>query len=233
MCPKHLNGLSTGFLWKLFALLSFVSSESTQSFFRRLCLLLNICSFEGILDQSCTRIISFGPSAPSTYSSQVSGPSNYLFRAISAFDIFESGLRTLELSLLGHLRLRHIRVRSPDPQIISFGPAAPSIYSSQVSGPSNYLFRAISAFDIFESGLRSLELSLSTLQRLRDIRGRALIFRVASFDPIIPSENPGSNFGSLNHPFRMCPPSCQRSSINMPKSWWQYTSSDAVCQIRR
>jgi hypothetical protein len=27
--------------------------------------------------------------------------------------------------------------------------------------------------------------------------------------------------------------SYQRSSFNMPESWWQYTSSDAVCQIRR
>jgi hypothetical protein len=52
------------------------------------------------------------------------------FRASSAFDIFESGFRSLELTL--------------------FGPAAPLSYS----------FRASSAFDIFESGLRSLELTL-------------------------------------------------------------------------
>jgi hypothetical protein len=25
----------------------------------------------------------------------------------------------------------------------------------------------------------------------------------------------------------------QRSPLNIPESWWQYTSSDAVCQIRR
>jgi hypothetical protein len=137
---------------------------------------------------SVPRIISFGPAAPSTYSSQGFGPSSYLFRASSAFDIFESGLWSLELSLSGQQRLRHIRIRASVLRVFSFGPAAPLTYSSQGFGPSSYLFRASSAFDIFESGLRSLELSLSGQQRLRDIRGRASIFRASSFDPIIPLE---------------------------------------------
>jgi hypothetical protein len=122
-------------------------------FIRRFYLLLNVCSFEEILDRSCTRIIYFGPAAPSTYSSQVSRPSNYLFRANSAFETFEAGFRSLEL--------------------FPFGPAAPSRHSRQGFGPSNYFllgqqrlqeiqrrapvprissFRARSAFELFLSG---------------------------------------------------------------------------------
>jgi hypothetical protein len=99
----------------------------------------------------------FGPAAPSTYSSAGFDPSNYLFsgqqrlqhirvrasipriisfRANSAFDIFECGLRSLELSL--------------------FGPAAPSTYSSAGFGPLNRLFRASNALNIFEAGFRTL-----------------------------------------------------------------------------
>jgi hypothetical protein len=108
-------------------------------FVRRFYLLLNVCSFEEILDRSCIQIIYFGPAAPSTYSSQVSGPSNYFlsgqqrlqeircrvsapriisFRASSAFKKFDAGLRSLEL--------------------FPFGPAAPSRNSMQGFGPSNY-----------------------------------------------------------------------------------------------
>jgi hypothetical protein len=86
--------------------------------FRRLYLSLNICSFEGIFDRNCIRItffrassasilfecglrslesFSFGPAAPSTYSRQGFGPSNYLFRASSAFKIFEARLWPFEL----------------------------------------------------------------------------------------------------------------------------------------
>jgi hypothetical protein len=42
-------------------------------------------------------------------------------------------------------------------------------------GPSNCLFRASSAFKLFEAGLRSLELSFSGQQCLQVIRGRALV----------------------------------------------------------
>jgi hypothetical protein len=142
-------------------------------------------SFGGIFRS--LELSSFGPAVSSTYSSQGSGPSNYLFRASSAFDIFESGLQSLELSLSGQQRLRHIRARAPIPRIISFGPAAPSTYSSQGSGPSNFLFRASGAFDIFEPGLRSLELSLSGQRRLQRIRVRAPVPRITSFGPAAPS----------------------------------------------
>jgi hypothetical protein len=205
-------------------------------------------------------------------------PRSYLFWASSAFDVFEVGLWSLG--------------------VISFGPAAPSMYSRQDFGPSklslsgqqrlrcirgrtlvprSYLFRASSAFDVFEVGLWSLgvisfgptapsmhsrqdfgpsKLSLSGRQRLRCVRGirsRTSAPRVISFGLAAPSRrlrqvfdlsscffrlnntfrDPGSNFGPLNHLVLTCLPSYQRSSINMPEFWWHYTSSDAVCQIRR
>jgi hypothetical protein len=138
-------------------------------------------------------------------------------------------------------------------RVISFGPAAPSMYSRQDFGPSSSFFRASSAFDVFEAGLRSLEFFLSGQQRLRCIRGRASVPRAISFGPAAPSRNSrqgfnlsscffrpnntfrnsSSSFGPWNHLDLTCLPSYQRSSINMPEFWWQYTSSDAVCQIRR
>jgi hypothetical protein len=180
---------------------SLLCHPNIRRVFRRLCLSLNICSFEGIFDRNCIRITSF--------------------RASSAFNIFEAGLRSLELSLLGQQRLQDIRGRASVPRIISFGPAAPSTYSRQGFGLSNYLFRASSAFKIFEAGLRSLELSLSGQQRLQDIRGRASVPRIISFGPAAPSrysrpgfgpsnclfgpvvtsKNSNSNCGPSNHPF--------------------------------
>jgi hypothetical protein len=50
---------------------------------------------------SVPRIVSFGPAAPSKYSRQGFGPSNCFFRASSAFKIFEAGLWSLKLFLLG------------------------------------------------------------------------------------------------------------------------------------
>jgi hypothetical protein len=132
--------------------LSFASFESVPSFSRRFC-------------PFTLRVNSFGPAAPSMYSRQDFGPSklslsgqqclrcirgrtlvprSHLFRASSAFDVFEAGLWSLE--------------------VISFGPAAPSMhsgYSKQDFGPSSYLFRASSALEAFEAGLQPLGLSLS------------------------------------------------------------------------
>jgi hypothetical protein len=165
------------------------------------CLLLNICFFEEILDRSCTRIA--------------------FFRASSAFDLFEAGLRSLELSLSGQQRLRYVRGRTSVPRTIAFGPAAPSICSRQDFGPSNRLFQASSAFKMFEAGLRSLESTLSGQQRLQDIRGRAsgpqiVFFRASSafeildpsfslssclFGSVVASENSSSSCEPLIHPF--------------------------------
>jgi hypothetical protein len=104
--------------------------------------------------------------------------SNCLFRASSAFKIFKTGLRSLELSFLGPQRLQDIQGKASVPRIVSFGPAAPSRYSRPDFGPSNCLFgptapsrylrpdfgpsnclfRASSASNIFEAELRILEL---------------------------------------------------------------------------
>jgi hypothetical protein len=122
MYPLHSDGLSTGSLSRSFLLLTFVPPEYTQSFSMTLFfaehLLLrgNFRSLElSLSGQQCLphirgwasvpRIISFGPAVPSTYSRPGFGPLNYFFRASSAFKIFEAGLRSLELSLLGQQRL--------------------------------------------------------------------------------------------------------------------------------
>jgi hypothetical protein len=208
MYPLHSDGLSTEFPSRSFMLLSFAPSEYTQSF---------------------STTLSFAPSR------------EFLVEIV------------FELSLLGQQRLQNIRGRALVPRIISFRPAAPSRYSRQGFGPSNCFFRASSAFETFEAGLRSLESSfrassafklfearlrslellLSGQQRLRAIRGWASILRVIFFGLVIPSENSGLSCRPLNHLLRTFLLSYQRSSINMPESWWQYASSDAVCQIRR
>jgi hypothetical protein len=103
--------------------------------------------------------------------------SNCLFRASSAFKIFEAELRSLEFF---------------------FRLAAPSRYSGQDFSPSNYLFRARSAFKIFGAGLRSLELSFSGPQRLRDIRGRSSVPWIVPFGPVAPSRYSRPDFGSSN-----------------------------------
>jgi hypothetical protein len=54
------------------------------------------------------------------------------------------------LFLSGQQRLQDIRGRASVPQIVSFGPAAPSRYSRQGCGPLNHPFRACSATMLFE-----------------------------------------------------------------------------------
>jgi hypothetical protein len=158
MYPLHSDGLSTGFPSRSSVFLSFVPPEYTQSF-------STILSF-------AEHLLLRGNFISKLYSS-------YLSRASSAFKLFEAGLRPLELSLSGQQHLQGIRGRASAPRVISLGPAAPSRHSRQGFGPSNYLFRASSAFRIFEAGLRSLELSLSGQQRLRDIQSQASDLRVA------------------------------------------------------
>jgi hypothetical protein len=131
--------------------------------------------------------VSFGPAAPSSYSRSDFGPSNHLFRASSAFKLYEAGLRSLESSLSGQQRLQVILGRTSVPRIVSFGLAAPSSYSRPDFGPSNRLFRASSAFKLFETGLRSLESSFSGQQHLQVIRGRTSVPRIIFFGPEVPS----------------------------------------------
>jgi hypothetical protein len=159
MYPWHSGGFLAESPSRSFLLLSFMPPEYTQSFTTTLFFVERLL-FRG--NFRSLELSLFGPAAPSTYSSQGCGPSNYLFRASSAFDIFESGIWSLELSLSGQQRLRHIRVRALVPRIISFGPAAPSTYSRQDFGPSGYFSRASSTFETSEAGPRSVELLLST-----------------------------------------------------------------------
>jgi hypothetical protein len=123
---------------------------------------------------------------PSSYLGLDFGPSNCLLRASSAFKLFGAGLRSLELSSLGQQCLPVIRGWASVPRIIFFGPAVPSSYSRLGFGPSNCLLRASSAFQLFEAGFRSLELSSS----------------VVFFGTAVPSKYSSLNFDPSNHLFR-------------------------------
>jgi hypothetical protein len=83
---------------------------------------------------------------------------DFFFRVSSTLKLFEAGLRSLELSFSGQQYPQVIRGRAAVPRIVFFGPAVPSSYSRSGFGPANRLFRASSAFKLFEVGLRSLEL---------------------------------------------------------------------------
>jgi hypothetical protein len=119
---------------------------------------------------SVPRIVFFGPAVPSNYSRPGFGPSDCLFRASSAFKLFEIGLRSLELSFSGQQCLQVIRGWASVPRIVFFGPTVPSSYSRLGFGPLNCLLWASSAFKVFELELRSFESSLSGQQRLYTIR---------------------------------------------------------------
>jgi hypothetical protein len=127
---------------------------------------------------------------------------NCLFRASSAFKLFEAGRRSLELSFSGQQCLQVIRGRASVSRTVFFGPAVPSSYSRPGVGPSNCLFRASSAFKLFEAGRRSLELSFSGQQCLQVIRGWASVARVVLFGPAMLSRRSSLNYEPLNHPFR-------------------------------
>jgi hypothetical protein len=116
------------------------------------------------------------------------GPSDHLFRASSAFKLFEAGLRSLESPFSGQQCLQVIRGWTSVPRITFFGPAVPSSYSRPDFGPSNRLFRASSAFKLFEAGLRSLESPFSGQQHLQVIRGRASVPRIVFYGLAIPSK---------------------------------------------
>jgi hypothetical protein len=95
---------------------------------------------------SVPRIILFGPAVPSNYSSLGFGPWNHLLRASSAFKLFETGLRSLELSSSGQQCPQIIRARASVPRVISFEPAALLLYSSLGPGPSNLCFELSALF---------------------------------------------------------------------------------------
>jgi hypothetical protein len=143
---------------------SFLCYPNTRKVFRRLFLLLNAsnwvlraknaCSFEGVFYSwlNLSRIIFFGPVVPSSYSRPGVGPSNCLFRASSAFKLFEAGCRSLKLSFLGQQCLQVIRGWASVPRVVLFGPAMLSRHSSLNYEPSNHPFRAGSAIIPFGYG---------------------------------------------------------------------------------
>jgi hypothetical protein len=156
---------------------SFLCYPNTRKVFRRLCLLLNAsnwvlrarnaCSFEGVFDSwlNLSQIAFFGPAVPPCYSRPGVGPSNCLFRASSAFKLFEAGVgpsnclfrassafklfeagcRSLELSFSGQQCLQVIRGWASVPRVVLFGPAMLSRCSSLNYEPLNHPFRAGSA----------------------------------------------------------------------------------------
>jgi hypothetical protein len=171
--------------------------------------------------------------------------SEFSLRASSAFKLFELGLRSLELSSSGQQRLQIIRAWASVPRIIFFGPAVPSNYSSLGFDPSNYLLRANSAFKLFELRLQSLELSSSGQQRLCIIRVWVPVPQIIFFGPAAPQLYSSLGFGPFNSHLlavgifvrapvpQISVSGYQRSPLKIPEFSWQYTSSDAVCQIRK
>jgi hypothetical protein len=111
------------------------------------------------------------------------GPSNCLLRASSAFQLFETGLRSLELSSLGQQCLQVIRDWASVPRIVFFGPAVSS--------------------KLFEPGLWSLELSHSGQQCLQIIRAWASVPRIISFESAALLLYSSSGPCPSNHLFRV------------------------------
>jgi hypothetical protein len=131
----------------------------------------------------------------------------------------------LKILPLGQQCLQIIRAWASDPRIIFFGPAVPLHYSSVGTSPSNYLLRASSASALFECRCQSLEMSF--------------------FGPAAPQPYSSLGFGPFDSHLsaigifvwtsvpQIYVSGYQRPPLKIPESWWQYTSSDAVCQIRR
>jgi hypothetical protein len=168
--------------------------------------------------QQCLRIIRvrapvprnslFGPAVPLNYLSLGSGPSKLSLRASSASELFEFGLRSLESLSSGQQCLRIIRVRAPVPRISLFGPAVPPDYSSTGVSPSNYLLRASSASALLGFRFWIPRIASFGHQHFYSIRVQIAVLRISI-----------SGY--------------QCSPLKIPEPWWQYTSSDVVCQIRR
>jgi hypothetical protein len=153
---------------------------------------------------SVPRIVFFVLATPSHYSNAGSGPSNCFFRASSALVLFECGLRFLESLLRASSALVLFKCGRSCPSNRSFGPAAPLRYSTAGFGHLNYSLRASSASTLFECGFQSLKSHLSAISA----------FILFGYGPL--------SFESLF---------CATNAFELPKIWWQYTNSDAVCQI--
>jgi hypothetical protein len=123
----------------------------------------------------------FGSATPSRYSRQDFGPSNHLFWASSAFKLFEAGLRSLESSFSGQQCLQVIRGRTSVPQIIFFGPAAPSSCSRLGFGPSNCFLRSSNTFQNVRACITDPQNASRGYLCLHSVRIRANAFSNLSF----------------------------------------------------
>jgi hypothetical protein len=115
---------------------------------------------------------------------------------------------------------------------MGFGPSKPSLRANSASGRfgcgfhSLEIFQASGDFELFKSRLQPLESLSSGWQSLYTVRvwmpePSKHIFQ----SPVLFEYGLMLGRTSLS--------GYQSSSLNVPESWWQYTSSDAVCQIRR
>jgi hypothetical protein len=184
--------------------LSFSSKECLL--IRERFLVLNRYCFVIFFMGVCTVDCYYGPAAPPYYSSIGSGPSNLSLRASSGSVLFECGLWSLESLSSGQQRLRIIRVWALVPRIFLFGLAAPPYYSSVGSGHSNLSLRANSASTLLELGFLTPRIASFGHQRFHSIWMPTAVLRIFILG-------------------------YQCSPLKMPEYWWQYTSSDAVCQI--
>jgi hypothetical protein len=158
---------------------------------------------------SVPRIIFFGPAVPLHYSSAGFGPSNHFIRASNAFILFECGRYCPSNCFFGLATPWYYSSTGVIvPQIAFFGPAAPPYSLSAGFGPSNYFLRASSASTLFECGFPIPRITSSGHQCFHSIWIQTAVLRISI-----------SGY--------------QCSPLIFPESWWQYTSSDAVCQIRR
>jgi hypothetical protein len=145
-------------------------------------------SFEGFYAVPFGYVSSFSTTLFLVPSREFFGPSKLSLSGQQRLRCIRDRISVPRSYLSGQQRLRCIRDRILVPRSYLSGQQRLRCIRDRISVPRSHLFRASSAFEVFEAGLRSLELSLSGQQRLHAIRGRVSIFRAVSFDSIIPSE---------------------------------------------
>jgi hypothetical protein len=118
---------------------------------------------------------------PSSYSNSGFSPSNYFLWANSASELLEHGLWTSRILSSGQQCLQVVRGWASVPQIVFFGPAVPSKYSSLNFGLSNHLFRAGSASTLFGYGCPNPQNTSLGRWRLHFVRIWADAFSNLSF----------------------------------------------------
>jgi hypothetical protein len=176
MCLLYLNSISTGFSFEVLCVPSLLRHSNLHRVFSTT---LSFCSSSYLFRASSAFDV------VKTFEVGLRSLELY-FQASSAFDVFETGFRSLELSLSGQQRLRcirDIRGRTSVPRIvfsgqqrlrdirggtfvpraISFGPTVPSRYSRQALDLLNCFFRSNNTFREFGFELRTFESFSSNL----------------------------------------------------------------------